>query len=245
MQFKDIFKSTFLFLFLITILISENAGVFPRFIYLVANSKQASCEQTILKIVKEKKPKTVEQLINLVEGSLQISRQEIIETILRLQSERKLEILKQKASSSLKLTTYLKSEQAIWYWATTLIAIVTAILVLTIPEDLYPWVYVRYILGAIFILWLPGYSFTRATFPTKLQSKMSSENLDTIERIALSIVMSLAIVAIVGLLFNYTPWGVRLTQIVLSLLSLTVVLSTVAIIREQHINIKAENSRVE
>ncbi|MEM3526596.1 MAG: DUF1616 domain-containing protein [Candidatus Jordarchaeaceae archaeon] len=197
---------------------------------MVANSKQASCEQTIIKIVKEKKPKTVEQLVNLAEGSLQISRQEIIETILRLQSERKLEILKQKVPSSLKLTTYLKSEQAIWYWATTLIALAAAISVLAIPEGLYPWAYIRYLLGAIFVLWLPGYSFTRAIFPTKLQSNISS--IDNIERIALSIVMSLALVAIVGFILNYTPWGVRLTPIVLSLLLLTVAFSTVAIRRE-------------
>jgi len=45
--------------------------------------------------------------------------------------------------------------------------------------------------------------------------------------------MSFALVPIVGLLLNYTPWGVRLTPIVLSLLALTIVFATVALIREK------------
>jgi uncharacterized membrane protein len=44
--------------------------------------------------------------------------------------------------------------------------------------------------------------------------------------------MSLALVPIVGLLLNYTPWGIRLTPIVLSLLALTLIFATVAIIKE-------------
>ena len=61
---------------------------------------------------------------------------------------------------------------------------------------------------------------------------MHKRKLDNIERIALSIGMSLALVPLVGLLLNYTPWGIRLTPITISLLALTLTLSTAAIIRE-------------
>jgi hypothetical protein len=44
--------------------------------------------------------------------------------------------------------------------------------------------------------------------------------------------MSLTLVPIVGLLLNYTPLGIRLTPIVLSLLTLTTIFATVAVIRE-------------
>jgi uncharacterized membrane protein len=44
--------------------------------------------------------------------------------------------------------------------------------------------------------------------------------------------MSLALVPIVGLLLNYTPWGIRQTPIVLSLLTLTVIFATTGILRE-------------
>ena len=56
--------------------------------------------------------------------------------------------------------------------------------------------------------------------------------MDTIERAALSFGMSLALVPIVGLILNYTPWGIRLTPVILSLLALTVAFATAAILRE-------------
>jgi uncharacterized membrane protein len=88
------------------------------------------------------------------------------------------------------------------------------------------------VLGSIFVLWLPGYTFIKALFPVEPPLKTSKESLDTIERIALSLGMSLALVPIVGLLLNYTPWGIRLTPIVLSLLALTLIFATAAVIRE-------------
>ena len=56
--------------------------------------------------------------------------------------------------------------------------------------------------------------------------------METIERLALSIGMSLVLVPIVGLILNYTPWGIRLTPITLSLLALTIVFATAALFRE-------------
>jgi uncharacterized membrane protein len=116
----------------------------------------------------------------------------------------------------------------------------TIAVVFAIPEDLYPWVYIRYVLGTIFVLWLPGYSFIKALFPKDLPFarglartlETSEKNLDTIERAALSLGMSLALVPIVGLLLNYTPWGIRLAPISISLLALTIVFSTTAVIRD-------------
>jgi uncharacterized membrane protein len=99
------------------------------------------------------------------------------------------------------------------------------------PEDAYPIVYARSALGIIFVLFLPGYTFIKALFPTKVPIKTSSENLDTIERIALSLGMSIALVPIIGLILNYTPWGIRLMPITLSLLALTIIFATAAVLR--------------
>lgn len=72
---------------------------------------------------------------------------------------------------------------------------------------------------------LPGYTFIKALFPSK-------NELDPIERTALSIGLSLALVPIVGLLLNYSPWGITPTPITISLLALNIILATVALIRE-------------
>jgi uncharacterized membrane protein len=105
-----------------------------------------------------------------------------------------------------------------------------------IPEDAYPIVYVRYVLGSVFVLWFPGYTFIKALFPTQVPIKTSSENLDSIERIVLSAGMNLALVPLTGLFLNYTPWGIRTTPVTLSLLILTLIFATAAVIREHQIN---------
>jgi uncharacterized membrane protein len=140
--------------------------------------------------------------------------------------------IQEKTESPQRLREYLSSDGAFWFWATILLAIATTATVFTVPEDSYPLVYLRYLLGVVFVLWLPGYTFIKALFPTQVPVKTSSESLDAIERVALSLGMSLALVPIVGLLLNYTPWGIRLTPITLGLLALTVVFALAALSRE-------------
>jgi uncharacterized membrane protein len=48
----------------------------------------------------------------------------------------------------------------------------------------------------------------------------------------MSIGMSLALTPIIGLILNYTPWGIRLTLITLSLLAMTIIFATAAILRQ-------------
>ena len=70
--------------------------------------------------------------------------------------------------------------------------------------------FVRTILGLFLILFIPGYSLIAALFPKK-------GDLDGIERAALSFGLSIAVTPLIGLALNYTPWGIRLTPILISL----------------------------
>lgn len=201
------------------------------------DSKEDQLTKTITETIKERKPQTVKELTSLVKERLPTEEQKkILDHILKLQNEGKIKLTKQPTAVPTEFSLYLVTEQALWYWITIATAIVTAATVFAIPEDFYPWVYIRYVLGTIFVLWLPGYTFIKTLFPAelpiKLSIKTSNENLDTIERIALSIGMSLALVPIAGLLLNYTPWGIRQTPMVLSLLTLTVIFATAGILRE-------------
>jgi uncharacterized membrane protein len=119
-----------------------------------------------------------------------------------------------------------------------ILEVITIFVVLIVPGDPYLLVYARYILGTVLILWLPGYSFTKALFPTGPPIASSTKSLDMIERAALSIGLSLAIVSLLGLFLNYTPWGVRLVPLVIGLLGLTTIFATVGIMREYRIKIK-------
>ena len=178
----------------------------------------------IIQIVKEKNPENVKQLIKLVKEKFPLSEQQILQRILYLQENEKICLKPNQTPTPQKLTAYLGSSQAYWYWITIILTSTTVLLVFTIPENAFPLVYARYILGSIFVLWLPGYTFIKALFPEK--------ELDSVERAALSIGMSIALVPIIGLLLNYTTWGIRLTPITISLLALTLTFATAAIIRE-------------
>lgn len=204
--------------------------------------EKATIEELILKAVEKEKPKDVEQLTKIVRQKLSLPKHNVVEHILRLQSEGKLALRETPSSIPSELTKYIRSTQAYWYWTTVILTIATTTLVHTIPEDAYPIVYARYILGSFFVLFLPGYSLTKALFPTKVPIPTSTKELDNIERLALSIGLSLALVPITGLLLNYTPWGIRLTPVTFSLLALTLTLATAALLREHQIKTKAHKS---
>lgn len=181
--------------------------------------------QILLRLVQTKKPTNVQQLIDLTKQETMFTpEKEIMEHIIRLQDQGKIKLKEPTPQTPTKLSTYLKTTEATWYWITIILATATALTVFTIQENPYPLIYIRYILGAIFVLYLPGYSLIKLLFPEK--------ELDNIERTALSMGMSLALVPITGLILNYTPWGIRTTPITLSLLTLTIIFATAAIIKE-------------
>lgn len=196
------------------------------------NSSRIPVDQYIIHLLKTEKPESVEQLAKRVKEKYTLSKQEIIKLIVELENEGKVHLRKGDTTIPSSFAKYVFSTRPSWYWITVTLAAATSVSVFAIPENVYPLVYVRYVLGAIFVLWLPGYTFIKALFPSKVPIKTSSENLDTIERVALSAGMSLALVPILGLILNYTPWGIRLTPITISLLTLTLVFATVAVVRE-------------
>ena len=82
----------------------------------------------------------------------------------------------------------------------------------------------RIILGLPLVLFLPGYSLIAVLFPRR-------DDLDAIERIALSFGLSIAITPLLGLALNYTPFGIRLTPILIVLSVFTVSLAIGAYVR--------------
>jgi len=108
------------------------------------------------------------------------------------------------------------------YW--DLITIIALSLLLDLLIAFYPDSLLRKALGLAFVLFFPGYVFITALFPEK-------KELDNIERLALSFGLSIAIVPLIGLVLNYTPWGIRLTPILVSLTVFNLIFAIVAIYR--------------
>jgi uncharacterized membrane protein len=107
-------------------------------------------------------------------------------------------------------------------WDVLSVLIVTPLLILAIY--LLPGDILRIVLGLPFILFIPGYVTVLALFPDK-------EDLESIERVALSFGLSIAIAPLIGFGLNYTPWGIRLEPILICLSAYNVGVGLVGLYR--------------
>jgi uncharacterized membrane protein len=107
-----------------------------------------------------------------------------------------------------------------------MIIFLTVLFVLLPPLNTSPF---RTILGIPMVLFLPGYALIAALFPMK-------NDLDGIERLALSFGLSIAVVPLIGLGLNFTPFGIRLVPILVSLSVFTLLMLLIAYIRRSKIS---------
>ncbi|HJH29363.1 MAG TPA: DUF1616 domain-containing protein [Methanosarcinaceae archaeon] len=103
----------------------------------------------------------------------------------------------------------------------SVLTLLTFIFVLVPPLE---QLFIRTILGLIMVLFLPGYALIAALF-------IGKDDLDAIERIALSFGLSIAVVPLLGLGLNYTPFGIRLVPIIITLSFFTISMLAIAFIR--------------
>ena len=81
--------------------------------------------------------------------------------------------------------------------------------------------FLRIVFALPVVLFIPGYSLIAALFPADTE-------IDILERVALSFGLSIAVVPLIGLGLNYTPWGIRLDPIVVSLSVFTIAMLAIA-----------------
>ncbi len=84
----------------------------------------------------------------------------------------------------------------------------------------------RIILGFLCLIFFPGYTLLSALFPRQGE-------IGTLERIALSLGASIAIVPIIGFVLNFSPWGVRLVPILVSVGVFILIMSVTGFLRQQ------------
>ena len=76
------------------------------------------------------------------------------------------------------------------------------------------------LLAILLVLFVPGYVLVAALFPGAVVE--GKPEIDWIERTALSFGLSIAVVPLLGLLLNFTPWGIRFVPIVVTIALFTV-----------------------
>ncbi|WP_372912399.1 DUF1616 domain-containing protein [Salinigranum sp.] len=90
----------------------------------------------------------------------------------------------------------------------------------------------RIVVGLPFVLFVPGYALVAALFPERgtdpADDATDGSGITGLERVALSFGVSIAVVPLVGLVLNFTPFGIRLVPIVVTLTVLVLALAAVA-----------------
>ena len=103
-----------------------------------------------------------------------------------------------------------------------LIDVLSIILILSII--FIPSTVVRVILGLPFVLFFPGYTLVAALF-------VKHGRMNNIERLSLSIGLSLAIAAMIGFGLNYTTWGIKLNPIIYIIVVFIFIMSAIVLVR--------------
>jgi uncharacterized membrane protein len=111
---------------------------------------------------------------------------------------------------------------------TDLILINLLVLILIIVILCFPSNVIRVILAVPFLLFFPGYILTAALYPRK-------ESVDNVKRAALSFGLSIAVVPLVGLILNYTVWGITLESVLSSVSVFIVIMSVITLIRRRQL----------
>jgi hypothetical protein len=114
----------------------------------------------------------------------------------------------------------LRPDYSLWYWVSTAF-IVATVAIVAVTEAIPIFLPLRYLLGAAYVLFFPGFLLVEALYPKE-------EELSPLERLALSIGLSLAIVPLIGLVLNYTPFGIRLWPVLYSLAVYMLAISFIA-----------------
>lgn len=109
-----------------------------------------------------------------------------------------------------------------------LLAVVVASLVLVPLAVFWGGSPASLVLGLIFALFSPGYTLVAAIFTKR-------DDLDIAQRLALSFGLSIVVVPLIGVFFNYTRWGINLYSMLFSLLAFIIVAAAVAWYRRRRL----------
>ncbi len=183
-----------------------------------------SPRKTIEDTVKSKHPETVRQLAQIIMADRAIGETDFVATVKEMANDGTL-VLQPPSYEIESVWDYLFTlTLAGWLWG-SFVVIALALLAVSLIPDLFPLNTVRWLLGSILVLYLPGYSLIQLLFP-------KGKEIDSLERFALSIGLSLAVVPLIGLVLNFTPWGIRFAPITMSLGTFTTIALIAAALRK-------------
>ena len=187
------------------------------------SERNEGIERMVLDIMLKQNCRRIEELfIVLKKLDRSITSDEIHDAIRSLE-EKKIVILSESLIPS-SFVHYLKTFRLNPpFWGTLVTTLLAIWIVFALPPQ-DPWSMARVIFAGAFIILVPGYCLTNLLFGGK--------RLPIAEKLALSVGLSLAVAALVGMVLNYTFLGVTIETVVAIVASFNVALAAVNAYRD-------------
>jgi len=165
---------------------------------------------------------TIEEAVMNLSRELEIKPEEAVKRINKLTKKGRVKLVDPTPPKG--FLSYFASQYSLWFWALLAFLGISISSIYFMPQ-IYPFVYVRYLCGALLLLYIPGFTLIEILYP-------KANDLDRIERFAFSIGLSIALVPTVGLVLNYMPWGIKMDLLLMSLILLILILGFIGVYRK-------------
>ncbi len=186
-------------------------------------------KELIIRVAADENPESVRQLIYLVRKQVDVPEKDLFLIIQDLKEEKRINLWELMFPETFR--QYLFSSRALWYWVIVATTLFGYFFILMIPNEAFYRGFGTAVLGVMYTILIPGFSVLKTLFPIDVPLKTSSVTLDSIERLALSIGLSLAVTPLVGIALYYSI-GLNLVTISVVLLIISMFLSTYGVLRE-------------
>src|SRR5919112_876864 len=177
-------------------------------------------QQRILRSVATHKCYSIKDLVVELQHtySKSLSMEEIQHAVKKLENDKKITLLEPGINGHF-FHYIMRGYNGVSLWLTTAATCLMMTIVFLLP-NIEPWSYMRMITGAIFVLYIPGNALLQLLFVHR--------NIEHTEQMVLSIVLSIALISIIGLMLKYVLLGLTAESAVISIGILSITLSAVA-----------------
>lgn len=172
------------------------------------------------------KAATLEEYVKKMSGGRGAKRFDILEKVYSDVINKKIVLVDPNPPKDF-LEYLVRPDYSLWLWVVLILSLLT-VLTIALSSVIQFLYYIRFVLGSIIVLFTPGYVTVEALYPRE-------QELSSLEKLALSIGLSLALVPLIGLLLNYTPWGIRLGPVLTSIVVYVVSIGFIASYRKYQI----------
>lgn len=189
---------------------------------MTTNPTDLEIQEALLKSLRQRQETSVLELEEATSRSLGVGRNRVLRNLAKLRERE--EVVLEDPSPPANLFRYLATARSAWFWGLVASTVIVGLFVLS-PSSLLPLLYLRYATGGTLVLFLPGYGLVETLYPRQA-------DMERLQRVLLSVGLSLALLPFVGLLLDYSPWRITLASTYGALGLLSIFLAVLAALRK-------------